>query len=101
MFKKIREMDKDLLIFYLSMLGIFIWALLKSFEIIKSPTWQEMLPVFMGLAAALTVVRYIIKLFVRIGVMDHRLINVEGDVKSVGQKLTNINNRLIRVETKL
>ena len=99
MLNKIKKIDPWLAMFYGGLLGIFIWAVLKSLEIIKSPAWQEMIPVFMAILAAIGVVKYIFKYLLRIEIMDHRLFNVENGLKNVDKRLINVEGRLIRVET--
>ncbi len=101
MLEKIKKIDPWYALFWAGITGIFIWALLKSFRIIQSPPWQEMLPIFMALAAAIGIAKYIVKYIVKIEVMDLRLHHVEDDIKLVKNKLNSHNQRLTKIDHKL
>ncbi len=73
---------------------IVLWALAKSFGIIRSPVWLEMIPVFGG-AATLGGVG------IAIGKVLNRVDRLVADVERLGGKSQDLNNRVIKIETLL
>jgi hypothetical protein len=66
---------------------ILIWALLKSFEIIHSPTWSEMVP-YLGGVISIMGASY------QFGKIMHRIESTEQKV----DKVLEIEQRFLRVE---
>ena len=80
---------------------IVLWAMAKSFGIINSPIWLEMIPVFSGAAALGGVGIAIGKILNKVDRLVFDVEKIDKKVEHMDEKSHNFNNRLIKIETLL
>jgi hypothetical protein len=84
------------IIIYGSLVIILIWALLKAFGIINSPTFIEMIPVITGIICALAV---LLKFGSTQGDIQTNITWLKACFSKMDQRQKNVASSLIRLET--
>lgn len=87
-----REIDIWDIVFWLGLLTIFLWALLKSFGVIHSPSWIEMVPYFGGVVALAGFAFKAGRLFQKVDTMDKSLARLDGRVGDIDKRLFSLTN---------
>ncbi len=78
-------------VIWISLLIIFVWVLLKSFGIIHSPVWIEMIPYY-------GVLGFLLGVIYKAGKIVQFIKEIKKKVDLIGNKLDNIEDRFIKVE---
>jgi hypothetical protein len=78
-------------VIWVSLVIILIWVLLKSFGIIHSPLWVEMIPYYSGLSFLLGIVYKAGKIVETINYMGY-------DIKVLKNKFDSFENRFSKIE---
>jgi len=83
-----------ILLILVGILILIAWALGKSFGLIHSPVWIDMIPVF-GIAVTLTGIG------VAIGKLLQKMDRVLADVHDIKRKTDHLTERVVRLESNI